>query len=62
MPLEALGRVVLFIDLIAAGAFIMFAWLDLRRQTTDLGKVGGATILIALCFVFYLIGSALFGT
>lgn len=61
MTLETVGRVALFIDVIAVGGLLVFAWLDLRRQTTDAGKVGGVTALIALAFVFYFAGRALLG-
>lgn len=59
MTLESIGRVALLIDVIALGGLLVFAWLDLRRQTTDIGKVGGVTALIALAFVFYFVGRAL---
>ena len=61
MTLDTVGRIALFIDMIAVGGLIAFAWLDLRRQTSDLGRVGGVTALIALCFVFYFIGRAFLG-
>ena len=58
MSLDTIGRSALFVDLIALVCLIAFVWLDLRRQTTDVGKVGGVTVLVALCFVFYFIGRA----
>ena len=56
--LEIVGQVALFIDVLAVGGLLVFAWIDLRRQTTDVGKIGGVTALIALCFVFYFVGRA----
>ena len=59
--LETVGHIALFIDIVAVAALMVFAWLDLRRQTSDLGKVGGVTALIALAFVFYFAGRAFLG-
>ena len=61
MTLESFGRIALIIDVIALAGLLVFAWLDLRRQTTDAGKIGGVTALIALCFVFYFVGRAFLG-
>jgi len=56
MNLEAIGRITLFADLVAGSCLVVFAWLDLRRQTTDVGRVGGVVALAALSFVLYLVG------
>ena len=61
MSLETIGKIALFIDVIAVAGLMVFAWLDLRRQTSDLGKVGGVTVIIALAFVFYFVGRAFLG-
>jgi hypothetical protein len=55
------GRIVLFIDALAACAFLVLAWVDLREQTTDIGRVGGVVVLAALAFVLYLVGRAFLG-
>ena len=52
------GRIVLLLDALAAAAFLVLAWLDLREQTTDIGRVGGVVALAALAFVFYFVGRA----
>ena len=61
MALETVGRIALVIDILAIGGLLVFAWIDLRRQTTDSGRVGGVTVLIALSFVFYFVVRALLG-
>jgi hypothetical protein len=55
------GRIVLFIDALAACAFLVLAWVDLREQATDIGRVGGVVVLAALAFVLYLVGRAFLG-
>jgi hypothetical protein len=57
---ETIARIALFLDLIGITILIVFIWLDLRRQTSDFGKVGSVTVLIALCFVLYFVGRAFF--
>ena len=61
MNLDQLGKLALFIDLIAVGGLLVVGWLDLRRQTSDIGRVGGVVTLAALGFVFYFVGRALLG-
>jgi hypothetical protein len=58
MQVETIGRIALFADLIGIAILIVFVWLDLRRQTSDFGKLGSVTVLILLCFVFYFVGRA----
>lgn len=60
MQVETIARVALFVDLIGIAILIVLVWLDLRRQTSDFGKVGSVTVLIMLCCVFYFVGRALF--
>ena len=61
MTAHDVGRIVLFIDALAACAFLVLAWVDLREQTTDIGRVGGVVVLAALAFVLYLVGRAFLG-
>jgi hypothetical protein len=61
MNLDRIGQAALIIDIAAIGAVLVYAWLDLRRQPSDIGKVGGVVALMALCFVFYFAGRALLG-
>jgi hypothetical protein len=58
MTIEDLGRAVLFIDCLAACAMLCVAWVDLRDQTSDMGRVGGVVALAALAFVLYFTGRA----
>ncbi|MCL6683465.1 hypothetical protein [Sphingomonas alba] len=58
MTLDLAERIILFLDTAAAAAFIIVAWRDLQRQTTDIGRVGGVVVLAALAFVFYFAGRA----
>ncbi len=60
MLVETVGKILLFVDLIGIAILTVFIWLDLRRQTSDFGKIGSVTVLIALCFVFYFLGRAFF--
>jgi hypothetical protein len=59
--LDRIGQAALLIDVVALIGLVAYAWLDLRRQTSDTGKVGGVVALMALCFVFYFAGRALLG-
>ena len=59
MTPEFAGKIILTIDAVAIIGLIVFAWLDLRRQTTDAGKVGGVIVLAALCYVLTYVGRAL---
>jgi hypothetical protein len=61
MTLDALQRIILFLDAAAAAAFLIAVWRDLREQTTDIGRVGGVVALAALAFVFYFAGRAFLG-
>ena len=61
MTAHEAGRIVLFLDVLAASAFLVIAWVDLRDQTTDIGRVGGVVVLAALSFVLYLVGRAFLG-
>ena len=61
MTAHDVGRIVLFIDALAACAFLVLAWVDLREQATDIGRVGGVVVLAALAFVLYLVGRAFLG-
>ena len=61
MTLDTLERTILLLDTLAAAAFLVFAWRDLREQTTDVGRVGGVVALAALAFVFYFAGRAFLG-
>jgi len=58
MQMETIGRIALFVDLIGIAILIVFIWLDLRRQTSDFGKVGSVTMLILLCWIFYFVARA----
>jgi len=57
-PARRLPRGVMQATLAAAG-FMVFAWRELREQTSDIGRVGGVVALAALAFVFYFAGRAL---
>lgn len=61
MDLDTAGLALLLVDLVAVGGLFVYAWLELRRQTTDIGRVGGVLALAALAFVLYFIGRALLG-
>ena len=61
MNLDQFGQALLLVDLVAVGGFAVYALLDLRRQTSDAGRVGGVFALMALGYVFYFIGRALLG-
>ncbi len=61
MTLDTLERTILLLDTLAAAAFLVLAWRDLREQTTDVGRVGGVVALAALAFVFYFAGRAFLG-
>jgi hypothetical protein len=61
MNLDQFGQALLLVDLVAVGGFAVYALLDLRRQTSDVGRVGGVVALMALCYVFYFVGRALLG-
>ena len=61
MTAHDVGRIVLFIDALAACAFLVLAWVDLREQATDIGRVGGVVVLAALAIVLYLVGRAFLG-
>ena len=61
MTMHDAGRIVLFLDGLAACVFLVLAWMDLREQTTDIGRVGGVVTLAALAFVLYFIGRAFLG-
>jgi len=61
MNLDQFGQALLLVDLVAVGGFAIYALLDLRRQTSDAGRVGGVVALMALGYVFYFIGRALLG-
>jgi hypothetical protein len=61
MNLDQFGQALLLVDLVAVGGFAVYALLDLRRQTSDAGRVGGVVALMALGYVFYFIGRALLG-
>jgi hypothetical protein len=60
MQVETIGRIALFVDLIGIAILIVFVWLDLRLQTSDIGKVGSVTVLILLSCIFYFLGRAFF--
>ena len=61
MTLGGAGRIILFLDVLAAAAFMVVAWVDLRDQTTDLGRIGGVMVLAALAFVLYVFARAFLG-
>jgi uncharacterized membrane protein YebE (DUF533 family) len=61
MTLDTFERIILLLDTLAAAAFLVLAWRDLREQTTDVGRVGGVVALAALAFVFYFAGRAFLG-
>jgi hypothetical protein len=61
MSFELAERMILFIDAIGVIGLLTYAWIDLQRQTSDLGRVGGVVAIAALCFVFYFIGRAFLG-
>jgi|SoimicmetaTmtLPC_FD_contig_61_548007_length_869_multi_2_in_0_out_0_2 hypothetical protein len=59
MTLDLAERIILLLDTLAAAGFMVFAWRELREQTSDIGRVGGVVALAALAFVFYFAGRAL---
>ena len=61
MTLHDAGRLILFLDALAAAAFVVIAWVDLRDQSNDIGRVGGVVVLAALVLVLYLVGRAFLG-
>lgn len=61
MTADALGRILLAVDTIGLLWLIGLAWIDLRTQTSDTGRVGGVVALAALAFVLYYVGRALLG-
>ena len=58
MTLDLAERIILFLDVAAAAAFLLLAWRELQRQTSDIGRVGTVVVLAALAFVFYFAGRA----
>ena len=61
MTADSVGQILLALDLIGLTWLIGLAWLDLREQSSDVGRVGGVVALAALVFVMYYVARALLG-
>ena len=61
MTLKDAGSIILALDFIGALWLTGVLWIDLRKQTSDAGRVGGVVVLIAAAYALFAIGRALLG-
>jgi hypothetical protein len=61
VTLKDAGGIILFLDFIGALWLTGLLWIDLRQQTSDIGRVGGVVMLIAAAYALFAIGRALLG-